>query len=216
MEVYASEQEQVEAIKEWWKENGRAVILGVALALAAVFGWKTWQNHVRTQATLASNDYQMLLDNLNAGDTRQVTEMGRRIVGDFPNTVYAVLASLSMAQQAVDQNDLDGAAAHLRWAAEHSKLPELKALARVRLARLLIAQGKSDAALQELAGEKLASFTALADETRGDAYLQQGKRSEAYKAYNDALAGYADVPSKQQLLRMKIDDLADAAGAAKQ
>ncbi len=216
MEVYASEQEQVEALKEWWKENGRAVIFGVVLALVAIFGWRTWRNHVHTQAVLASNDYQMLLSHLDAGDSREVTELGRHIVGEYPTTSYAVLASLTMAQQAVDQNDMDGAAAHLRWAIEHSKLPELKELARVRLGRLLVAQGKADAALQELNSAKASSFSALVDETKGDAYLQQGKRAEAYQAYNAALTGYADVPSKQQLLRMKLDDLADAAGAAKQ
>jgi len=216
MEVYASEQEQVEALKEWWKENGRAVVIGIVLALVAVFGWRTWQSHVRGQAVAASNEYQMLLNHLDAGESREVTEVGRRIVGEYPTTAYAVLASLTMAQQAVDQNDLDGAAAHLRWAMEHSKVPELKELARVRLARLLVAQGKADAALQELSGAKESSFAALVAETKGDAYMQQGKRVEAHQAYSDALAAYADVPSKQQLLRMKLDDLADAAGAAKQ
>jgi len=214
VEVYRTEEEQVEALKRWWDENGRSVIIGVVLALAAVFGWRAWQDHQRGQAEAASTEYQLLLDRLNAGEGREVTEIGRRIIGQYPTTPYAVLASLALAQQAVDQADLDGAAAHLRWALDNSKLPEVKQLAKVRMARLLIAQQKPEQALQELGGEA-GSFSALYEETRGDAYLALGKRAEAAQAYSKALAGYGDVPAKQQLLRMKLDDLADA-GVAQQ
>ena len=207
--VYETEEEQLDAIRRWWGENGRAVVVGVVLAVAVAFGWRTWVSHQRSQANGASMAYQLLLNQMNAGETKQVAEIGREIIGRYPTTTYAVLTSLTLAQQAVDRTDLDGAAAQLQWAMEHSKLPELKELARVRLARVLVAQGKPQQALQQLNGDA-ASFAAMVEEAKGDAYLALGKRADAYRAYSKALSGYAKVPGKQQLLRMKLDDLADA------
>lgn len=214
MSVYETEEEQLEAIKKWWDENGRAVVLGVVVAVAVVFGWRTWVGHQRSQGDAASAAYQVLLEQLNAGESSKVAEIGRQIIGQYPTTTYAVLASLTMAQQAVDRKDLDGAAAQLQWAVEHSKVPEIKELAKVRLARVMIAQGKAEQALQQLTGDG-ASFDAMIEEVKGDAYLALNKRADAYQAYSKALAGYSEVPGKQRLLQMKLDDLADA-GASKQ
>lgn len=214
MEVYRTEEEQVEALKDWWKENGRSVIIGAVLALAAVFGWRYWQESTRAQAEDASTQYQMLLQRMDEGEGREVVEIARRIIAEHANTPYAALASLSLAQQAVDQNDLDGAGAHLRWVMQNAKLDEVRKLAQVRLARVLVAQGQTDAALQQVSGLGSGSFTALAEEVKGDAYLAQGRRADALRAYQSALAASADVPAKQQVLRMKVDDLADAGVAA--
>lgn len=214
MEVYRSEEEQVEALKEWWKENGRSMIIGVVLALAAVFGWRTWQDSTRAQAELASAQYQRLLERLDAGEEREVVEIARGIIAEHGATPYAALAALSLAQQAVGQGDLDGAAAHLRWVRENAKVDEVRALAQLRLARILIAQGNIDEALQQLAGLENGSFAGIAAEVKGDAYLAQGRRADALRAYQAALAATADAPARQQQLRMKVDDLADAGAAA--
>ncbi|WP_127476197.1 YfgM family protein [Sulfurivermis fontis] len=210
MEVYRTEEEQVEALKEWWRENGRSVVIGVVLALAAVFGWRYWQDTTRSQAEAASALYQQMLTQLDAGEGREVVEIARRIIAEHATSPYAALASLSLAQQAVDQGDLDGAAAHLRWVMDNAKVSEVRLLAQVRLARVLIAQGRADEALQHLATVAGSSYTVLVEETKGDAYLAQGRRAEALQAYQTALAAAADVPAKQQMLRMKVDDLADA------
>ncbi len=214
MEIYRTDEEQVEALKEWWGENGRSVIIGLVLALAAVFGWRYWQDSTRAHAAAASAEYQMMLQRLDAGEGREVVEIARRIIGAYADTPYAALASLSLAQQAVDEGDLDGAGAHLRWVLENAKVDEVRQLAQVRLARVLVAQGKTDDALAQLTAVKSASFSAMVEEARGDAYLAQGRRADALKAYQAALAAAADVPAKQQLLRMKVDDLADAGVAA--
>lgn len=214
MEVYRTEEEQVEALKDWWKENGRSVIIGAVLALAAVFGWRYWQESTRAQAEDASTQYQMLLQRMDEGEGREVVEIARRIIAEHANTPYAALASLSLAQQAVDQNDLDGAGAHLRWVMQNAKVDEVRKLAQVRLARVLVAQGQTDEALQQVSGLGNGSFAALAEEVKGDAYLAQGRRADALRAYQAALAAASDVPAKQQVLRMKVDDLADAGVAA--
>jgi len=214
VEVYRTEEEQVEALKDWWKENGRSVIIGAVLALVAVFGWRYWQESTRAQAEDASALYQTLLQRLDEGEGREVVEIARRIIAEHASTPYAALASLSLAQQAVDQNDLDGAGAHLRWVMQNAKVDEVRKLAQVRLARVLLAQGRSDDALQQLSGLGSGNFTALAEEVKGDIYLAQGRRADALRAYQAALAAAVDVPAKQQVLRMKVDDLADAGVAA--
>lgn len=214
MEVYRTEEEQVEALKDWWKENGRSVIVGAILALAAVFGWRYWQDTTRSQAEAASTLYQQMLMQLDAGEGREVVETARRIIAEHATSPYAALASLSLAQQAVDQGDLDGAAAHLRWVMDNAKVGEVRILAQVRLARVLIAQGRADDALQQLATIGGGTYTVVVEEVRGDAHLAQGRRADALKAYQAALSAAADVPAKQQMLRMKVDDLADAGVAA--
>ncbi len=214
MEVYRTEEEQVEALKDWWQANGRSVIVGLVLALAAVFGWRYWQDSTRAQAEAASAQYQMLLERLDAGEGREVVEIARRIIAEHAATPYAALASLSLAQQAVDEGDLEGAGAHLRWVMANAKVEAVRMLAQVRLARVLVAQGKTDEALQQLSGVSGSSFAAMVEEVKGDAYLAQGRRAEARRAYEAALAGATEVPAKQQVLRMKVDDLADAGAAA--
>lgn len=214
MEVYRTEEEQVEAIKDWWRQNGRSVIIGLLLALAAVVGWRTWQDKSRADTEAASAQFQLLLQRLDAGEGREVVEIGRSIIAEHGSTPYAALAALSLAQQAVDQGDLDGAGAHLRWVRENAKVEEVRMLAQVRLARVLVAQGSTDEALQQLSGLESGSFASIAEEVKGDAYLAQGRRADARRAYEAALAASTEVPARQQQLRMKVDDLADAAAAA--
>lgn len=214
MDVYRTEEEQVEALKKWWDENARSIIAGIVIALAVVFGWRTWQEHRATQAEAASFAYQQLLVQLDGGEAAAVSEQGKQLIAAHPNSVYAVLAALALAQQAVDQNDAEGAAAQLRWAMANSKQPELQHMARVRLARVLIDQGKAEEALALLDNMAASAYQALYEETKGDAHVALGQRAAARQAYERALSGYAESPPKQQLLRMKLDDLADAGGAA--
>ena len=104
--------------------------------------------------------------------------------------------------------------AALRWVMDNAKVGEVRILAQLRLARVLIAQGRADEALQQLATISGGSYVVVVEEVRGDAHLAQGRRADALKAYQAALAAAADVPAKQQMLRMKVDDLADAGVAA--
>lgn len=214
MESYTTEEQQVEALKKWWDENGRVVLLGLIVGLAAVFGWRSWTDYRQGVAEQASAAYQNLLGSVEQGETREVIERGRKIIADYPNSPYAVLASLSMAQRAVDEGDLEGAAAHLRWAMDNTGLPEIEQLARLRLARVLLSQDKPAEALALLERGVGDEFAALVAETRGDIHVAMGEVDKARAAYTEALEGYADTPSKQPLLRMKLDDLAAAAAEA--
>ncbi len=210
MEVYNSEQEQVDALKAWWDKNGRSALAALAVFLLSVLGWQGWNDHRNQQAEAASGHYQQMAE-LMQSDSVKAMEAGRALIASYPNSVYAVMASMSMAKLAVADKDLDAAAAHLRSAMQQSDQPELAELARLRLARVELAQGTPEAALATVNG---GAGGAASDELRGDILLSQGKRSEARAAYARALDGFSDTADKRELVQMKLDDLAVMAAPA--
>lgn len=212
METYDNEHEQVEALKAWWDTYGTRVIIAIVIVLAGVLGWRYWLDAKHREAEAASAQYMKMLEVVQS-KPEQALEMGRQLVSAHSGSNYAAMASLVMASISVERGDKDAASAHLHWVMEQGKQAELAEIARLRLGRLLLDMGKADEALAIVEKSDNASFRAAYDELRGDILLSQGKRAEARNAYTNALAGYNDVPAKQSLLQMKIDDLADAKGS---
>ncbi|HEY0721362.1 MAG TPA: tetratricopeptide repeat protein [Gammaproteobacteria bacterium] len=212
METYDNEHEQVEALKAWWDKNGTRVIIAIVVVLAGVLGWRSWMDSKHHEAEAASEQYMKMLEVVQS-KPGEAMELGHQLVGSHAGSNYAAMASLVMASISVEQGDREAATTQLRWVMENGKQEELQEIARLRLGRLLLDMGKGDEALALIAKGDNASFRAPYDELRGDILLSQGKRAEARTAYANALAGYASVPAKQNLLQMKIDDLADAKGS---
>lgn len=211
MELYNSEEEQVEALKAWWDKNGTSVIIAIVVVLLSVFGWQTWQKNQRSQAENASMELQQVMDALQSNPDAAI-EAGRKLTADDPGSVYAAIASLGMARAAVEKGDLDGAAAHLQAALQEAKEPELQQLARLNLSRVLLAQGNTDDALRQLLSGQAGSMQAAYDELLGDILLAQGKQAEARDAYTNALTGFRDSAEKKELVQLKLDDLAERVG----
>lgn len=209
MEIYNSEQDQVDALKAWWDKNGRITIVAIVALLLGVLGWKSWVQNQEQRAEAASVQYQQMLDVLEV-NTTQAMDIGRLIVGEFPRSTYAVLASMAMAKLAVEQTDLDAAAAHLTVATEQAGEKAIKQLAQLRLARVLHAQGKGEEALGLLTADVAPGFRGSYDELRGDILLSQGQRAAAREAYSNAISGYSDAPEKGNLVQMKLDNLAES------
>ena len=207
MEVYNSEQDQVEALKAWWDKNGKLVIVGVIALLVAVFGWRSWQDHQIETADAASVAYYQMLETA-AQDPVTAMEIGRHIVGEFSGTAYAPMASMVLARLSVEQGDLVAAAAHLQGVAQQKRMPELQILARLRLAQVMFAQGEPEQAMAQLQGDA-GSLQAAFDELRGDILLAQGEREQARAAYAGAVSGFAAQPQRQALVEMKLNDLAE-------
>ena len=211
MEVYNSEQDQVEAIKAWWEKYGKLVIVGVIALLLSVFGWRTWQDRQYTQAESASLAY-FQMHELAATDPGAAMEIGRHIVGEFSSTTYAPMAGLLLARLSVEQGDWQAAEAHLRSVLNQTRMPEIQWLARLRLAQVLFAQGNYSAALTEL-GQPAGLLQAAYDELRGDVYAAQGETQRAITAYRAALDGFVGQPDRSMLIEMKLADLAGIEGA---
>lgn len=207
MEVYNSEQDQVEALKAWWDKNGKLVIVGVIALLLGVFGWRSWQDRQLQTAESASVAYYQMLE-LAGRDSASAMEIGRHIVGEFSNTVYAPMASMALARLAVEQGELSMAEAQLRVVAQQGRLPELQIVARLRLAQVLFAQGQDTQALAQLQGDA-GTLQSAFDELRGDILLSQGEQAQARAAYASALERSVGQQERQSVLEMKLNDLAE-------
>ncbi len=214
MDDYLSEKEQWEAIRTWLRENGLWIIAGVAVGAAGIFGWQWWKGHLDKVSTEASARYEKMMADFGRGDrTAALTVLGE-IERDYGSTPYADQAKLAAARAYVESNELDKAAAQLQ-AVEGSKDKQLGLIARLRLARVQIAQNKPDDALTTLSGVEPGAFAPRFHEVRGDAELAKGNKSGALSEYRqarsmDSGSGVTDT----SLLDLKISDLVAAAGPA--
>jgi predicted negative regulator of RcsB-dependent stress response len=149
-----------------------------------------------------------MLNTLQA-DPATAVDQARGVVAEFPSTTYSFFASLAMAEVAVAEGEPDRAAAHLRRVMGNAGEATLRQVARLRLGHVLVSQGQHDEALALAQGADAGSLAPAFEELKGDLYLAKGMRAEARTAYANALAGYT-TSGKQELVRMKLVDLADA------
>lgn len=208
MAEYETEEQQVEALKQWWADNGRAVLMGIGLGLVLIFGWRGWQGHQTTVAETASSAYTSVMQSLeNKDDGETFLSQVSSLKSEHGGSAYAAMASLAEARFHVEKEDLPKAEAALRWALDSGSFEEIKSIARLRLARVLNAQDKHDEALKLLDSVNGDAYAGMVDEIRGDIYLDKGDAEEALNAYKRARESGARTASAQDL-QMKLDDLA--------
>ena len=214
MEPYRTDEEQVEALKPWWAENGKSIALGIVVAIAAVFGWQGWQKQQDGRLAEASSNYQSLLeaDSAAESDSTKVTtaqHLAETLKTDYPGTTYAIFGAMYKAKYAAQINKWEEAESELRWVLDQKPDEPLLLQAKVRLAHVLLAQKRYEDAQKVLAGSELGSYAALIAETRGDILLAQGDKSGALAAYEQAKSELASLgnASPNPLLDMKIHDL---------
>ena len=202
-----AEEEEVEQLKTWWKENGRTVVVGVVIGLGSVGGWNLWQNHVRTEAERASTLYTQLVDAVAVSVPGQVSQQAGELIAAYPDSGYATLAALVAASSAARHDRRDEAKRRLEWAIGNGARPEYRDLARIRLARVLLDDTALDEALDELTGVGTEELRPAADELRGDILLAKGDAKSARGAYTEAIQSGALHASARSRVQMKLDDL---------
>lgn len=213
MEDYLSEKEQWEWVKTQARENAPAVILAIAIALAAVFGWRWWQAHVDARALAAGGKYLQMVQALEHGNRSEALVVLGELERDYRGSPYTDQAKLLAARVYVDDGELDRAAGELGVVAEHSKDHDLALIARVRLARVQIAQGNAERALATLGNpEQAGAFAGRYHEVRGDAYYTKGDKAAALREYRSAQS--PGEGAEGALLELKIADLSSTAAAA--
>jgi len=205
--VYESEEQQVEALKKWWRENGRFVIAGLVVGAVAVFGWRGWVSHQQERAAAAAAQQTELYAALQAGDTEKVQSLSAALLAQYADTPSAVHAALALAKVAVDKQDYAAAQEHLQWVLDNAADEPLQLIARLRLARVLLAQDDAAAALQKLGLAEPGEFAGLYAEARGDAYVALGDAAMARAAYEEALAALEPGVGDRSLLEMKLNEL---------
>ncbi|MEJ2575316.1 MAG: tetratricopeptide repeat protein [Gammaproteobacteria bacterium] len=210
MAEYMNDDDQVEALKRWWKENGKSIIGGVVLGLVLVGGWQGWQRYTTGQAERASAYFTQFSQAVRGGDLAAARQQGERLIGEFGDATYGVLAALDLARLTYEAGEPAAARARLEWAMAQAGDPALEQLARLRLARLLLDEGKLDGA-ERLVGEPSSgAFSGEYAALRGDIASARGNAAAARRAYEEALAQGA---SAGELIRMKLTELGVAAAA---
>lgn len=212
-----TEEEQVQALKDWWKENGKALMIGVAAAVAIVLGWQAWQSNKEQKAANASTLYQNLTEavQLSAGGQNEAQyatarHLNEQLRADYSGTAYARYAALMLASLAVNSGELESAVEQLDWVlAASSETDNIVRVARLRKAMLLAQQGQSEAAIALLQAGDAGNYAVQYQELLGDLYADNDRPDEAFAAYDQALK-LGGGEQLRPLLKMKRDDLAGA------
>lgn len=216
------EQEQLDALKAFWKSYGNLITWALVAALAVyagLNGWKWWQ---REQATKAAAMFGQLEQAAQAGDAQRSGQIFNDLKERYARTVYAEQGGLLAARVQFDRGQTDAAKLSLGWVAENASEDEYKTVARLRLAGLLLQAKDFDGALKALDAAKAPTFAALVADRRGDVLLAQGKADEARAAYQAAWKSMDEKVEYRQLIDAKLTALgappaastAPAAGAS--
>lgn len=214
MEIYETEEEQVAALKDWWKANGSSVITGVIAAVIIVAGWNFWQSYQTDKMIQASTLYQQLIRAEEAGKFDSVDKIAAQMDKSYNSTAYATYARLFQAKAKVEEQNLEAAKELLQLTILDSNDAELTHVARTRLIRVLLALQQYEQGLEIIADvdqSSLGGFAGIYEELKGDLYVAMGRVGEARTAYQAALNSGQRTP----LLQFKLDDLtvSDNAGA---
>ena len=207
MDEDLSELERYELAKKWWKDNYQSILAGAFLAVVIVGGWRYWQYRVTTRSETASALFAQMSEAVAAKDTAGAAKLGGQLMSEYDDTPYATQAAFALAQQDASNGKPDDGAKMLEWVLQHGSDDGLKLLARLRLARIKLANGTAQAALDELAGVDAGGFTPLYDDLRGDAYVKLGKPDEARAAYQKAIAAWTDALGDHAFIDMKLNSL---------
>ena len=187
MALDLEEQEQLAALKAWWKDNAN-LVLGLITAIALGFaGYQGWHWYQRSQALEASTLYESLSKATQASDPKGVRDAAGALAESYPRTLYASMGALASARFHYDRNDLKTAKAQLQWVIERSKFDDLRDIARLRLAAVLLDEKAYDEALKQLEANHSAPFAAQFAALRGDILVAKAQPAEAKAAYRLAL-----------------------------
>jgi len=202
------EQEQLAELKAYWKQYGNLIVLGLAAALILVAGYRVWQWYQGSQVVQASAIYGELQQAMVVNDTKRVRDLAGTLIESHPRTLYAALGALVAAKAHFTAGDLKTAHAQLQWVVDRARDPEVQAIARLRLASVMLDEQAYDDALRVLAVKPAPPFEALFEDLRGDVLVAQGKKGDARSAYQAAVAKLQPTDdAARELIQLKLDAL---------
>ena len=218
VDEYLSEREQAEQLRQWVRENWIWMVAGIVLVLGGFFGYRWWESRVATRSLEAGQRFAAMLDAIGAGKKDDGVRIAGEVTGQYADTPYADQAELVLARLDVDAGNFAGAESRLAKVAAASKDPELRVVARLRVARVQLAQGRYDEALATLDAVAAPAADPRVLDLRGDVKLAQGEKAAALDFWRKADAAVKADPGNgaqvdMELLALKIDELS-AAGPA--
>lgn len=208
------EQEQLATLKAWWNQYGNLITWLLIIALAGYAAWTGWNYHQRNQAGQAAQLYEELQKAVAAKDNAKVQRAATDMEEKFGGTAYAQMAALTAAKAAFDASDLKAAKAQLQWVIDKGRDDEYKALAKIRLAGILLDEKAYDDGLKLLSGDFPAQFAGAVADRKGDILTAQNKIDEARSAYQTALDKTDEKNPARQLIQLKLDAIGGASDKA--
>ncbi|MAK91424.1 MAG: hypothetical protein CMI13_09345 [Oleibacter sp.] len=213
-----TDEEQAEALKKWWADNGKSLLITVLIAGGGFFGWNTWKEKQQATGEAASQVFSQLIQQAAqpaAAQTDAVKEemeaLAQQLKTDYASTTYAQFGSLFLARFAADEGDFAAAETELKALIAAADEGPVKYTAQSRLANVLIQQEKYDEALALVATVPADAYAPQFDEAKGDALYLKGQLAEARAAYISAQTAAQNLGLNTQGLQRKIDNLAAAA-----
>ena len=208
------EQEQLDQLKAFWNDYGNLITAVLVIVVGAYLSWIGWNAWQRDQGAKAGSMYDELDRAVQAGDAARAGQIFSDMKERYPRTTFTGQAGLLAAKAAADKGQLDAARGELAWVAESASQDEYRAVAKLRLAGLLLDEKKYDEALKQLEGVDSGEFAALAADRRGDILFAQGKTEEAKAAYQKAWATMDAKVEYRRIVEAKLNVLgANPAGA---
>jgi predicted negative regulator of RcsB-dependent stress response len=212
VDEYLSEREQVDRLRQWWKENGAWIIVGIGGGVLALAGWNWWQGYQLERAEQASAIYSVVAEAAMEGRVDDVRVGVDQLSGAHGSSPYLQHARLALAAASIRAGDTDIAITQLERVLSDARDPQLKLVARLRLARVLAAEGEDERALSLVRGADAGAFAAALFEVEGDVLATRGDTGGAREAYRQALANAALYGGliDEELIRLKLEALESA------
>ena len=204
------EQEQFEAIKAWWADNGKLLALAVTACLITIAGFQGWGYYRAQQSEGAAALYRQVDEAEQAKEPKKVRDIAAQIVERYGSTQYAGMAALAAAKASFTTGETEDAKKHLQWVVDHAKEDEMRDVARLRLAGVLLDERKYEEALTLLSAKAGDSYAGLYADAKGDVLSAQEKPAEARAAYQLALEKTDAASPYRRLIELKLDALGDA------
>jgi predicted negative regulator of RcsB-dependent stress response len=209
-ELDLHEQEQVDALKAWWKQNSNWVYGLVTVALLAFAGSQFWKQHQASQANGAASLYTEVMKQTASGDAKRIGDAADALADRFSTSPYAARAQLLAAQTSQQAGDAARAKARLWWVIEHAEENGLQHVARLKLAAMLLDEKQYDDALKHLGTAHPAAYDSVYADLKGDVLSAMGKTEEARAAYKQALEKADAQAAQRNLIQLKLDGLGNA------
>lgn len=214
MNELRTDEEQAEALKKWWSENGTSLVLSIVVVAGGWFGWNTYQDQQKATGEAASAVYSQLVEKVALPQDEktdavkaEMQTLASQLKTEFDGTTYSQFAGLFLARFAADAGDFATAEQELRSVIQTTEEEPIKLTAQVRLAKALVEQDKLDDALIEIPAQPNEAYAAEFNEIKGDALFRKGELAQARSAYLAAQEAGQKLGINTQALKRKIDSL---------
>ncbi|WP_028486994.1 YfgM family protein [Thiomicrorhabdus chilensis] len=211
MSRYETEEEQVEAIKSWWKKNGTQLLTGLLVIAVAFSGWRYWNHQNQVKSMNASALFEVMQMNLQQGTYGEVSREGLKLIQEQPESPYAAAAAMMLAKYSYEKGEFDTAKQHLEWVRSHAQDDSIKQVATLRLARLLADKQEFSSAqgvLNQVNKESLLpAEKAGMDYVSGLIALGQANLSDAADGFRKVVNNPDASKTLQGIAQIQLDDL---------